>query len=444
VDLFEAAHQRDPAGMPLAARLRPRNLSEVMGQSHLVGPEGFLTRCVRTGRVPSIVFWGPPGTGKTTLAEALSAEVDGRFVRLSAVLAGVKDIREAIKDAERALYEQRTQTLLFVDEIHRFNKAQQDALLPHVEKGTVTLLGATTENPSFEVNAALLSRCRVLVTRPLTDDDLTALIDRALTSERGLDHPELGVDDDARAALAEVASGDARRLLTTLEVAADLALADDKAVVGLPHVEQAAAKRVVMFDKKGDAHYGVVSALIKSLRGSDPDAALHYVTRMLEAGEDPRFILRRLVVFASEDIGNADPRALQVAVAALHAFELVGLPEGAIPIAQATTFLATCPKSNAAYMGLNRARADLEKYGNAEVPKHLVNAATGLMKKHGAGDGYKYPHDYDGSWVAEHYLPDALRGRVYYEPTSNGLEKTIKERLDGWHRRRREELAGEE
>jgi putative ATPase len=441
MDLFEAARKDDPEGVPLAARMRPRTLAEVVGQRHLVAEDGLLRRCVRSGAIPSIVFWGPPGTGKTTLAEALSAEIEGRFVRMSAVLAGVKDIREAIKDAERARYEHGKRTLLFVDEIHRFNKSQQDALLPHVEKGTVTLIGATTENPSFEVNAALLSRCRVLVTKPLEDEDQHALLERALsTKTRGLGELGLTMDEDARAALVHVASGDARRLLTTLEVAADLTRADGDKAISLDHIEQAAAQRVVMFDKKGDAHYGVISAFIKSLRGSDPDAALHYLARMLEAGEDPRFILRRLVVFASEDVGNADPRGLQVAVAALHAFELLGLPEGRIPLAQATTFLATAPKSNAAYKAIDAAIADVREQPNAPVPLHLQNAATDLLKKQGHGDGYKYPHDFEGNWVADEYLPEALRGRTYYHPSNNGLEKTIAERLAHWRERREAEL----
>lgn len=443
-------------GVPLAERMRPRTLDEIVGQPALVGEGSLLRRALDQGRVPSILLWGPPGTGKTTLAEALAHSVDARFERISAVLAGVKDIRAAIDAAKRARNEYGRATLLFVDEIHRFNKAQQDALLPHVEKGVITLIGATTENPSFEVNAALLSRCRVLTTSLLDEDAMHTLIDRALSlATRGLGHLDLSIDDDARGALVVASDGDARRLLTSLEVAADMALseraraehpadkreapddeaADDESTatstcIRLPHVEQAVARRVVRFDKKGDAHYGVASALIKSLRGSDPDAALHYLVRMLDAGEDPRFILRRLVIFASEDIGCADPMALQVATSALQAFELVGLPEGAIPIAHAVCHLAGAPKSNAAYMALKKARADLDRHANAPVPLHLQNAATALMKEQGVGDGYRYPHDYPGAFVDDQYLPDALVGQVYYRPTDHGFERRIRDRLE--------------
>jgi putative ATPase len=430
VDLFQAAAEKDPTGVPLAARMRPRALDEVVGQRAVVGERGLLRRAVAAGRVPSLILWGPPGTGKTTLAEILSTAVDARFERVSAVLAGVKEIRAAIQRAERARFEGRAQTLLFVDEIHRFNKSQQDALLPHVEKGTVTLIGATTENPSFEVNAALLSRCRVVVLKAIDRADLEILLDRALTDPRGLDGA-CGIEEDARELLLDASAGDARRLLTALEVSGDLAIAEERDIA-LSDVELAVARRYVRFDKKGDAHYGVISAFIKSLRGSDPDASLHYLMRMLEAGEDPRFLLRRLVIFASEDIGNADPRALQVAVAAQQAFDFIGLPEGTHALAQATTFLACAPKSNATYEAWKAARKDLDRHGNAPLPAHVVNPATKLMERLGFGDGYKYPHDFPGSHVGQQYLPDELVGRVYYEPTTNGLERTIKERLDQW------------
>jgi len=434
MDLFEAASERNLDGVPLAERLRPARIGDVVGQRHLVGEGSFLRRALAVGRLPSLLLWGPPGTGKTTLAEVLSHEVDARFVRMSAVLAGVKDVRQAVDDAKRARHEHRKKTLLFLDEIHRFNKAQQDALLPHVENGTVTLIGATTENPSFEVNAALLSRCRVLTTKPLDEDDQKKLLLRAMeTPDKGLGHLPVVLDDDAANALVGASSGDARRLLLSLEVAADLALADrtagEDAVVTTAHVEQAVARRLVRFDKRGDAHYGVISCFIKSMRGSDPDAALYYLAHMLEAGEDPMFILRRLVIFASEDVGMADPRSLEVATAAVQAFQLLGLPEGQWALAQATVHLASAPKSNASYKGLKAARAAVQQNPNAELPLHLQNAPTKLMANEGFGKGYRYPHDVGGFADGVQYLPDDFVDTQFYVPTQNGAEAAFARHL---------------
>ncbi len=430
MDLFQHAADQDLSGAPLAARMRPRTLDEVCGQDHLVGDGGLLQKFVKAGRLPSLLFWGPPGTGKTTLAEILGRTLSMRFVKMSAVLSGVAQLRQEIEGARRAQAEHRQRTLLFIDEIHRFNKAQQDALLPHVERGVVTLVGATTENPSFEVNAALLSRMRVVVTHPLDDDALMDVARRALVRDTHLAALKLTLGDNTLQALVQASAGDARRLLTALEVATDLAAQEGTGRLEPAHVEQALARRVVLFDKGGDQHYNIVSAFIKSMRGSDPDAALHYMARMLEAGEDPRFVLRRMVIFASEDVGNADPQALQVATAALSAYELMGMPEGALPLTQAVTYLALAPKSNAVLVAYTRARKDVLEHEGAPVPKHILNAPTKLMSGLGYGKGYKYPHDFDGAVVPGRYLPDVLAGRRYYEPKDRGFETELRARLD--------------
>jgi len=430
MDLFEHAADTDLTGVPLAERLRPRLLADVVGQEHLTGPAGILTRSLKLGRVPSLILWGPPGTGKTTIAECLANEVKSRFIKVSAVAAGVADVRKAVEEARRLRAEQRLGTILFVDEIHRFNKSQQDALLPHVEKGVVTLIGATTENPSFEVNPALLSRCRVLVLKSVPPDGLRGLIDKALLSERGLLDRGLTVDDVARKVLVAAAAGDARRLLTSLEVAADLCEAEGRTLIERGDVEAAVQRRVLMYDKDGEQHYDVVSAFIKSMRGSNVDAALHYGFRMIEAGEDPMFVLRRMVIFASEDVGNADPMGLMVATSALQAFQLVGLPEGAINIAHAISYLAAAPKSNASYMAWKAAKKDIAAHGSLPVPMHLRNAPTGLMKSLGYGQGYQYPHDGEGGFVVDDYLPDALKDARYYHPKDVGVEAGIKARLE--------------
>jgi putative ATPase len=416
--------------------MRPRDLDEFVGQAHLVGAGKILDR-LQGGALPSLILWGPPGTGKTTLAGILAARSQARFVALSAVQAGVKDLRDAVAAADEALAERRQRTVVFLDEIHRFNKAQQDALLPHVEAGTITLIGATTENPSFEVNAALLSRCKVVRLEALGESDLRRLVDRALEDQtRGLGQRGLEVPDDVRDLIAREAQGDARRALSTLEVAAELAPKSDdgRRAVDAAIVEEALQKKTLLYDKAGEEHYNVVSAFIKSMRGSDPDAAVYWMTRMLEAGEDPMFVLRRMVIFASEDVGNADPRALSVAVAALEAVRMVGLPEGTLPMTQAAIYLATAPKSNAVLTTYASARKAVTESGALPVPMHIRNAPTGLMKQMGYGAGYKYPHDFEGHYVAEDYLPEALRGRRFFRPSQAGYELELGERLRAWRK----------
>ena len=425
-DLFQHAADRDLSNAPLAERLRPKKLSEVVGQGHLLGEGRLLRRAIERDQIPSFIFWGPPGTGKTTLARVIAETTGSAFESLSAVLAGVKEIREVVARAKERWVSSRRRTILFVDEIHRFNKAQQDALLPHVERGTVTLIGATTENPSFEVNSALLSRCRVLTLNALTESDLKQLIENALSSPRGL-KGEFQMAPEAMRQLIEGARGDARRALSALEIAA---LDTEKGgSISAESIQEALQSKTLIYDKAGEEHYNVISAFIKSMRGSDPDAAVYYMVRMLEAGEDPLFIIRRMVIFAAEDIGNADTNALAVAVNCLEAVRFVGLPEGVLPMSMAVSYLALAPKSNASIMAYAAARKDVTETGALPVPLHIRNAPTELMKKLGYGAGYKYPHNFEANYVPDQYLPDALRGRRYYQPTENGAEKALKARL---------------
>ena len=425
MDLFDAQNARDLARRaPLAERLRPKSLREVVGQDHLTGPGGPLRAAVEKGRIGAIVLWGPPGTGKTTLARVLAAEMEGEFVPLSAVTSGVKEVRGALDAArERLKYEGRA-TILFVDEVHRFNKAQQDVLLPALEEGLVDFVGATTENPSFEVTAPLLSRSRVLRLQTLSGEDLSTLLDR------GREALGVEVSPEAEAYLLKLSGGDGRRLLNALEVAAG-----GRERVEVADVEGAVGERALRYGR--EEHYDVVSAFIKSVRGGDPDAALHYLARMIEAGEDPVFVARRLVILASEDVGNADPHGLPLAVAAAQAVQLVGMPEGRIPLAQATTYLASAPKSNASYAAIDKALEDVRGGFVPEVPMRLRNAPTGLMKDEGYGSAYRYAHhEGEPEGMNDRYLPDGLADRVYYEPKERGAEYGTGERLDRWRKER--------
>ena len=413
--------------------MRPAQLEEFVGQEHLLGPGKLLSGMATSGKLRSLIFWGPPGSGKTTLAQIMAKSANAVCVNFSAVTSGVKDLKKIIQEAEQ-LQRAGKATVLFIDEIHHFNKAQQDNLLPHVERGTLILIGATTENPSFEIISPLLSRCQVLVLKTLAPADLGKIIDRALhDQQRGLGKLKLQISAEGREFLIQRSQGDCRTALNALDNAATLTEMHGGKEIGLAQLQEALQSRPLQYDKSGEEHYNVISAFIKSMRGSDPDAALYWMMRMIESGEDPLFIARRMVIFAAEDIGNADPQALQVAVAAKDAVHFVGLPEGRIPLAQAATYLASAPKSNASYQAMLAAAQDVKERGALPVPLHLRNAPTALMQQLGYGKDYKYAHNYDHAIVDQEHLPEELLGKNYYAPSDSGYEKQIQERLKAWH-----------
>ena len=415
---------------PLAARLRPRYLSEFVGQKHLLGEGKILRRLIEGDNIGSMIFWGPPGVGKTTLARIIAHKTKARFVDFSAVTSGIKEIKQVMEDAEKGR-RFGEKTILFVDEIHRFNKAQQDAFLPFVEKGSIILIGATTENPSFEVNGALLSRCKVFVLQALSEEDIIALLSRAITDERGFGTLRVDISEDALKAIASFANGDARSALSTLEMAVLNGEEDEKGIhVGLDTIEQCTSRKSLLYDKTGEEHYNIISALHKSMRNSDPDAAVYWLARMLEAGEDPLYVARRVIRFASEDVGLADPRALEIAVAAYQACHFLGMPECSVHLTQAVVYMSVAPKSNSLYMAYESAKKDALTTIAEPVPLVIRNAPTKLMKQLDYGKGYKYAHDYEEKLTDMQCLPDRLAGKTYYRPVDQGAESRIKARLE--------------
>jgi putative ATPase len=438
MDLFEYNTQQSSAkSQPLAERVRPNNLKTFVGQKHLLGKGKLIRTAIESDHIFSMILWGPPGCGKTTLARIIAKETRAHFVHFSAVLSGVKEIRSVIKIAkdQRSLYRQ--ETILFVDEIHRFNKAQQDAFLHHVEDGLITLIGATTENPSFEVIAPLLSRCRVITMKVLSDEDIALIIESALKDEqRGLGQASWHLDQGAIQYLVQISDGDARMALNNLELVTSLIRADtEEKEITLGEIKTALQEKALVYDKSGESHYNLISALHKSMRGSDPDAAIYWLGRMLASGEDPLYVARRMVRFAVEDIGNADPDALRMALNSMEAYRFLGSPEGDLALAQTAVYLATAPKSNAVYVAYNKVQETIKQTGSLETPLHIRNAPTKLMESIGYGKDYKYAHDYQDAIVSQEYLPEKIRGRKFYHPVDRGYEQTIKKRLDQWRHR---------
>jgi putative ATPase len=427
--------------VPLAARMRPRSLAEFVGQEHLVGEGRVLRKSIEADQIPSMILWGPPGSGKTTLGYVIASVTKSHFSPLSAVSAGVADLRRIVNEAKRRRKLSGQRTVMFIDEIHRFNKSQQDAILPYVENGVVTLIGATTENPSFEVISALLSRCRVFTLNALDDEQVRLIVERAIKDEdRGVGKLKVELPEDALVHLVVMSNGDARVALNALEMATQATApeADGKRRLSLETIEEALQRRALLYDKSGEQHYDLISALHKSLRGSDPDAALYWLGRMLEAGEDPLYVARRLVRFASEDVGMADPQALVVAVAAQQAVHFIGMPEGNLALAEAVIYLAAAPKSNSLYEAYSKVQQDVEQSRNEPVPLHLRNPVTKLMRGLGYGKGYKYAHDYPGHFVEQQNLPDLLKGKRYYSPSNQGYEREVRARLKAWWQSKRE------
>jgi len=441
-DLFEKRGESDSKGVPLAELFRPQNLEEIYGQGHLLDRGTPFRESIEKGEIFSMILWGPPGSGKTTMAGVIAKKTRHAFVPFSAVMGGVKEVREIVAMAETQKRGKGKGTILFVDEIHRFNKIQQDAFLPHVEKGTIILIGATTENPSFALNSPLLSRCRVFVLKPLSVEDIEKILRRILKGIEERSHRKVEIGHEIISAIAKSADGDARRGINLLEMLLKSAVGafwdesfsigheiPDSIRVNVEDVEKLLGKNIFLYDRSGEEHFNTISAFIKSMRGSDPDASIYYMVRMIESGEDPLYILRRMLIFSAEDVGLADPRALEVVISATIAFEKVGLPEGILPMAMAALYLATAPKSNSVIVATNRAKEAVKEKGAVSIPMHLRNPVTALMKELGYGKGYRYPHDEVGHWVPENYLPDELEGEIFYSPSNLGYEKTISERL---------------